>query len=91
MTMNKKISYLVFWIDAQAKIDAHNVLEVHSLQNRPCHHHYNLASFDLIEDKMEKVPRGGNGLSARLGLAAAGEVGCAAVRAVVEHLSGQVA
>ena len=56
-----------------------------------CHHHYNLASFDLIEDKMEKVPRGGNGLSARLGLAAAGEVGCAAVRAVVEHLSGQVA
>ena len=50
----------------------------------------NFTFFHLVKDKMEKVHRCGNGLSARQRLATDGEVGCAAVCAVVKHLKGQL-
>ena len=35
--------YLFFWVNAQAEIDADNVLEVDSLQNHPHHPNHNFA------------------------------------------------
>ena len=48
--------HLVFWIYAQAEIDAHNILEVDSLKSHHRHSSlYTFCIFNLVKDKVEEI------------------------------------